>query len=204
MKTLRVTNPWNNDILADIPLTSEKSLFDMVADAVEAQKKWAKTSLYERSRILYHFADVLTEHTEELVMMEAREMAKPYSMCMDEVSKVPQNIRGTVEYANHMYGQVMPDNDSDAVGDLVFTQREPLGLIGCIIPFNYPVELTLLKVIPALVMGNGVIVKAPSSNPMAILRMGELLHEAGVPEELAPFMVCEEKAAQMQLSKIRR
>lgn len=191
MNILKVTNPWNNEVLANLTKTNEQELFRLIEEASSGQKLWAKKSLYERSHILYHFIDVLTAHTNELVLLESKEMAKPYSMCMDEVSKVPQNIRGTIEYANHMYGQVMPDNDSDAVNDLVFTQRVPLGVIGCVIPFNYPIELTLLKVIPALVMGNAVIVKAPSSNPMAVLRLGELLHEAGIPKEISPFLVCD-------------
>lgn len=194
MKYLNVTNPQNNELLAKLELTSEEELMKVVARAKPAQRAWAKTSLYERSQILYKFIDIYEEHMEELIVTSSREMGKPYSMSRDEVTKIPQNIRGTIEYANHMYGQVLPDNDSDAVGDLIFTKREPLGLIGCIIPFNYPVELTILKVIPALIMGNAVIVKAPSSNPLAILKVGELLVEAGVPADVTPFLVCEREA----------
>ncbi len=194
MNTLTVTNPQTNEILAELNLTSEPELAKLVDQAKAAQKAWAKNSLYERSRILYDFIDVYQQHMEELIVLSSKEMGKPYSMSRDEVTKVPQNIRGTIEYANHMYGQVLPDNDSDAVGDLIFTKRVPLGLIGCVIPFNYPIELTILKVIPALVMGNAVIVKAPSSNPLTILRIGELLEEAGVPKAVAPFVVCERAA----------
>ncbi len=194
MDYLKVTNPQNNEVLAELKLTSEAELYSLVDKAKKAQKAWAKTSLYERSQILYKFIDVYEANMEELIVTSSKEMGKPYSMSKDEVTKIPQNIRGTIEYANHMYGQVLPDNDSDAVGDLVFTKREPLGVIGCIIPFNYPVELTILKVIPALVMGNAVIVKAPSSNPMAVLKLGELLVKAGVPADVAPFIVCEREA----------
>ncbi len=194
MDFLTVTNPQNNEKLAELKLTSEAELSSLVDKAKKAQKAWAKTSLYERSQILYNFINVYEANMEDLIVTSSKEMGKPYSMSKDEVTKIPQNIRGTIEYANHMYGQVLPDNDSDAVGDLVFTKREPLGLIGCIIPFNYPVELTILKVIPALVMGNAVIVKAPSSNPMAVLKVGELLVKAGVPADVAPFVVCERDA----------
>lgn len=188
--SLVVTNPQNNEVLAQLKLTTAEELFAMVDAARAAQKQWAQKSLYERSQILYRFADRLEQHTEELVRLSSLEMGKPWSQSWEEVAKVPQNVRGTLEYANHMYGEVLTDNDSDTKGDLTFTRRVPIGLIGCIIPFNYPVELTLLKIIPALVMGNAAIVKAPSSNPMAILRLGELLHEAGIPQELCPFIVC--------------
>ncbi len=194
MDFLTVTNPQNNEKLAELKLTSEAELSSLVDKGKKAQKAWAKTSLYERSQILYNFINVYEANMEDLIVTSSKEMGKPYSMSKDEVTKIPQNIRGTIEYANHMYGQVLPDNDSDAVGDLVFTKREPLGLIGCIIPFNYPVELTILKVIPALVMGNAIIVKAPSSNPMAVLKVGELLVKAGVPADVAPFVVCERDA----------
>lgn len=194
MKTLKVLNPWDNEILAELELASEEKLNELVDKAKSGQKAWADTSLYDRAQILYRFADIWEANEEELILTSTKEMAKPLTMSRDEVSKIPQNIRGTIEYAMHMYGQVMPDNDSDAVGDLVFTRRVPLGLIGCIIPFNYPLELTILKVIPALIMGNAVIVKAPSSNPMAILRIGELLAEAGVPADICPFVVCERDA----------
>jgi len=195
MKTLTVTNPQTNEVLSELSLSTEQEIHRLVDGVVAAQKPWARRSLYERSRILYKFADIYESNVEKLAAEMSREMGKPYRMSVDEVAKVPQNIRSTIEYANHMYGQVLPDNDSDAVGDLTFTMREPLGVIGCIIPFNYPVEAAILKSVPALVMGNGIIVKAPSSNPLAVLAVGEMLVDAGVPAELAPYIVCERSAA---------
>ena len=194
MKTLTVTNPWDNQVLAELELTSEEKLREIVDKSKAAQKDWAATSLYDRAQILYKFADIWEENEEDLIITSSKDMGKPYQMSKDEVSKIPQNIRGTIEYAMHMYGQVMPDNNSDAVGDLVFSKRVPLGVIGCIIPFNYPLELTILKVIPALIMGNSLVVKAPSSNPLAVLKIGELLVKAGVPEDICPFLVCERNA----------
>ena len=195
MANLIVTNPQTNEILAEYHLSTAEELSGMVDQAKKAQKSWSEKSLYERSQILYKFADIYEKNIEYLIVTLTKEMGKPYSMSRDEVAKVPQNIRGTIEYANHMYGQVMPDNDSDAVGDLVFTTREPLGLIAGVVPFNYPVEAAVLKSVPALVMGNAMIVKAPSSNPMAVLRIGEMLVEAGVPEDVIPFVVCERSAS---------
>ncbi len=201
MEYLKVTNPGNEEVLAELEMTSQEELMHLVDKAKIAQKTWGKTSLYERSQILYHFIDIYEANMEELIVTSSKEMGKPYSMSKDEVTKIPQNIRGTIEYANHMYGQVLPENDSDAVGDLVFTRRDPIGLIGCIIPFNYPVELTILKVIPALVMGNAIIVKAPSSNPLTILKVGKLLVEAGVPEDIVPFVVCDREACNTAVIK---
>ncbi len=195
MSQLTVTNPQTNEVLAELPLSASGEIFERIDQAREAQKKWAKRSLFERSQILYYFIDIYKENMEELAIMSSLEMGKPYSQSMDEVAKVPENIRGTIERANHLYGQVLPDNDSEAAGDLIFTKNEPIGMIAGIVPFNYPVEAAVLKSIPALVMGNGIIIKAPSSNPMAVLRVGEMLVEAGVPKDLAPFIVCDRAAA---------
>ena len=73
----------------------------------------------------------------------------------------------------------------------MFTRREPLGVIACIIPFNFPIELTFQKIAPALIMGNAVIVKAPSSNPLAVLALQKLADEAGIPSGVVKFLVCE-------------
>jgi succinate-semialdehyde dehydrogenase/glutarate-semialdehyde dehydrogenase len=201
MPTLTVTNPYNNEVLKELELLSTREIRSLVEKAKEAQKNWAGRSLYERSCILYRFISVYDNNREKLAGLMTKEMGKPISQCRDEVFKVPQNIRGTIEYANHLYGQVLPDNDSDTAHDLVFTKRLPLGLIGCIIPFNYPVELTILKIIPALVMGNAVIVKAPSSNPLSVLLIGQLLVEAGVPKDIVPFIVCERTASNEAIIK---
>ena len=106
MKTLTVTNPWDNQVLAELELTSEEELKKIVDKSKAAQKEWAATSLYDRAQILYKFADIWEENEEDLIITSSKDMGKPYQMSKDEVSKIPQNIRGTIEYAMHMYGQV--------------------------------------------------------------------------------------------------
>lgn len=201
MEMLTVTNPQTNEVLANLTLSTADEISILVEKSKEGQKVWAKKSLYERSCILYKFADILENQATQLAAILTKEMGKVWRMSLDEVKKVPQNIRSTVEYANHMYGKVLLDNDSDTVGDLVFTKNVPLGLIASIIPFNYPVEATVLKVIPALIMGNSVIVKAPSSNPMAVLALQGMLVEAGVPKDIIPFIVCSREASNISIIK---
>ncbi len=195
MTKLNVTNPQNNELLSELHLSTAAEIKEMVSKAKAAQKDWARRSLYERAQILYRFADIYESNIDALAKTLALDMGKPIRMSMDEIAKVPQNIRSTIEYANHMYGAVLPDNDSDAVNDLIFTKRVPLGVIAGIIPFNYPVEATILKSVPALIMGNAVIIKAPSSNPLAVLMVKDYFVEAGVPEEIVPFIVCERSSS---------
>ena len=181
MSKLEVTNPQNGERLAVLEKASLEEIVSLVAEAKEAQKEWGRKSMYARSQVLYRFLELYRERTEEIAKIISLEMGKTKKESLEEVEKTAVNIRGTIERANHLYGQVLPDSDPDYEEDLVFTKRVPIGLIGCIIPFNYPVELTIWKVIPALLMGNALVVKAPSSNPLAVLKIREILVEAGVP-----------------------
>lgn len=189
MGTLMVTNPQTGAHIQTLKLTQLEEILELADKASEAQKKWKRKSLFQRSQVLYRFLDLYRSQVEDFAKTMSMEMGKTKTESMQEASKTAENIKGILERANHLYGQVLPDNDPDSQRDLVFTRREPLGVVGCIIPFNYPVELTMWKVIPALIMGNGVIVKAPSSNPLAVLKIGELLKAAGLPDGLAPFLV---------------
>ncbi len=191
MSKLEVTNPQSGERLAVLEKASLEEIVSLVAGAKEAQKEWGRKSMYARSQVLYRFLELYRERAEEIAKIISLEMGKTKKESLEEVEKTAVNIRGTIERANHLYGQVLPDSDPDYEEDLVFTKRVPIGLIGCIIPFNYPVELTIWKVIPALLMGNALVVKAPSSNPLAVLKIREILVEAGVPEAVIPFIVCD-------------
>ena len=101
------------------------------------------------------------------------------------------HLRSFVQRANHLYGQVLNADNQPGYGkDLIFTRREPLGVIACIIPFNYPAKLLIHKVVPALIMGNVVLAKAPSDNPLTIIKICELFQEAGFPEGVIRGFVC--------------
>ena len=189
-KMLEVTNPATGELIEKLVLDSGEDLEKKVDIAKAAQPAWERTKLNERARLLYAFCNSIEEHKEELGALMAREMCKPINSAMGECVDAPEIGRGYVERAKHLYGDVLTGTTGDREYDLGFTKREALGVVVGIIPFNYPVEMTLQKTIPAMIMGNTIIVKAPSSNPITVRRLVELAHEVGIPEGVIQFTVC--------------
>jgi len=189
MAFLKVTNPMTNELLAELELSASGQVQEMVDRAVAAQERWAEMPLYERAAYLYRMADAMEADQESIAQLMAKDMAKPILQARAEAEDGIKLLRAAAERAKHLYGEVISESGPGFDGDLVFTKREPLGTIACIIPFNYPTELTFQKVAPALVMGNTVLVKAPSSNPLVVMSFAKYAEEAGFPEGVLQFFV---------------
>lgn len=174
-------------LLDEVKLSEKDEIQEMVKKAIDAQEIWAGKPVYERAEYLYRFADEMEKEAKEIAELMSVDMAKPISLAKVEVSDGIKLLRAAAERAKHLYGEVLSDSGPGFEGDLVFTKREPLGTIACIIPFNYPVELTFQKIAPALAMGNTVLVKAPSSNPLVVLALEKYARRAGFPEGVAQF-----------------
>ncbi|MBR2188772.1 MAG: aldehyde dehydrogenase [Eubacterium sp.] len=189
MELLKVTNPMTNELLAELELASPEAVQEMVDRAVAAQEMWAETPVHERAAYLYRMADAMDADKEAIAQLMAKDMGKPILQARGEAEDGAKLLRAAAERAKHLYGEVLSDSGPGFEDDLVFTKREPLGTIACIIPFNYPTELTFQKIAPALVMGNTVLVKAPSSNPLVVLSFEKYAKEAGFPDGVAQFFV---------------
>ena len=189
--TFEVRNPANNALVGTLPLTTPKGLIDMVAKAKKAKEAWANAPLFKRAEILYRFCDLFQENISDIASTMSRELGKPITQSNFEVTDALRAARAYIEKANHLYGDVFPENFPGIQNDLVFTRREPLGIVLCIVPFNFPINLCIHKVIPALIMGNVAIVKAPSDNPLSVFKMLSLLEKAGLPDGVCQYMVCD-------------
>lgn len=200
MKTLTVTNPMTGEVLDTVALADKEQLQKMVDKAVSAQNAWAEKPVYERAEYLYRFADAMEREAETISTLSSKDMAKPIVQARVETSDGIKLLRAAAERAKHLYGSVLSDSGPGFEGDLVFTKREPLGTIACIIPFNFPIELTFQKIAPALVMGNTVLVKAPSSNPLAVLSLAKYAEEAGFPEGVVQFFAAERDAVSEKIT----
>ncbi|WP_154939889.1 aldehyde dehydrogenase family protein [Bacilliculturomica massiliensis] len=190
-KMLDVKNPATGEVIESIALDTAEELEQKVETAWAAQPEWEKKHINERAGILFDFLNNIEAHKHEIGELLAKEMAKPVNSGTGECVDAPEIGRGYVERAKHLYGEVLTGTTADRELDLVFTRREALGVVVGIIPFNYPVEMTIQKSIPAMIMGNTIIVKAPSSNPLTVRRLVELAHESGVPEGVMQFTACE-------------
>ena len=194
-KELEVRNPADNSLIETVPLLDAEELRAKVDAARAAQKTWAATPLYERAAKMRAFADLIERHEPETTALLGKEMGKPYYQAQCESFDGASLLRASSERACHLYGDVLAQNSPGMEDDLVFTRREPLGVIACIIPFNFPIELTFQKAAPALAMGNAVVMKAPSQNPLAVFSMEALALEAGIPEGVFQCVACDREVS---------
>ena len=182
-QVIEVTNPATGEFLDTVPNSTEEDVDIAVTAAVEAQKGWAEVPLHERGRILEKFVDLVERDKEDLAKLLCQETGKPITEARAEIGNIRNFVYGYVERAKHLYGINIPTGSEPGQEKTVqFTIRQPLGVVACIIPFNFPSDLFGQKVPSALIMGNAVIVKPSTYNPLTLHRYCLLLKEAGVPD----------------------
>ena len=179
--TVQVLNSATQEYVDSVPVATEEDVLEAIAVAQEGKMLWENTPQYKRSEILIKCADAIDQHLEELTGMLTTEMGKIITEARAEVDCTAQIFRGFAEMANHFYGQTMSEFQKGSETDIIFTKHEPLGVVACIVPFNYPAELCYHKVAAALAAGNAVIIKPATDNPLTVMRIAQLCWEAGVP-----------------------
>jgi 4-(gamma-glutamylamino)butanal dehydrogenase len=140
--------------------------------------RWRNLHYREKKRILFALADLIERDTETLAVLESLDVGKPIKDALS--GDIPQTVRTLRYYAealDKIYGEVGPGT-SDRFS---FTVHEPLGVIGAIVPWNFPLHMAMWKVAPALAMGNSVVLKPAEQSPMTALKLGQLALEAGIP-----------------------
>lgn len=177
-----VINPATHEVMDTVPAATRADVALALQNAQNGFLEWSALPLYERINKLYAFADLLENRLEELAQLECAQSGKAISLCRAEATEAIVIFRGYCEKARNFGGEVLPLNTEKRIeNDLIITIREPIGVVACIIPFNYPVELFAHKVAPALVVGNSVIVKPSSDTPLGSILMTQWMLEAGVP-----------------------
>lgn len=188
MKMVEVIDESNGKVVGEVPKYDGKEIAQMVDTAFAVQPRWEKVPTFERAAVLYKFCDLVDENRDTIATYMAEEMGKPISQARAETTYAAEIGRANIEVGKHLYGQVLCDSSEGYENHSVFVKREALGVIACIIPFNYPVELTIQKIVPALLMGNTCIVKAATKAPCSVQKLIQLAHEAGVPEDCIRFI----------------
>ncbi len=140
--------------------------------------RWRSQAPAQRKRVLIKFADLIIAHAEELALMETLDMGKPiqYSRSVD-VNSAANCIRWYGEACDKVYDEIAPT----ARTALALITREPVGVVGVIVPWNYPMIMAAWKIAPALAMGNSVVLKPSEKSPLTALRLAELAMQAGIP-----------------------
>lgn len=169
-ESLSVVNPATGAPLWDVACTSAADVDRAVREAREAFEHWRWTTPFERARTLQSCSDVLATHQEEIARIESSEMGKPLSQARMDAQLLSASFAYFGGLAPHL-----PSRAQDVGHSFTLTMLEPYGVIGGIIPFNWPPIHTGAKTAPALAVGNAVVLKPPEQAPRTIMRIGEIL-----------------------------
>lgn len=174
--------PYSGQRLADVAWADEAETELAVGSAVQAAAVMRRLPAHRRADILGRLAAALAERREESAQLIATEAAKPIAAARAEVERTIQTYRFAAEEARRIRGETVPmDAAPGGEGRIGYTMREPLGVIGAITPFNFPMNLVAHKIGPAIAAGNAVVLKPAEQTPLSAYFIGELLREAGLP-----------------------
>jgi acyl-CoA reductase-like NAD-dependent aldehyde dehydrogenase len=173
----RVINPATEEVIAELDTPDEADLEDAVARAKAAWPEWRQIAPSDRARLLRRLGDLVEEHHEELSLLETRNVGKPISDARAEAAMVADVFHYYAGAVDKHVGEQIP-----VAGGVDVTFREPLGVVGLITPWNFPMNIASWKLGPALACGNAIVLKPAEVTPLTSVRLGELALEAGIPE----------------------
>jgi acyl-CoA reductase-like NAD-dependent aldehyde dehydrogenase len=174
--TVTVVNPATEETIATLPSAGVEETDAAVAAARAAFPAWRAVSPADRGRLLRRLATLVEEHHEELARIESQNVGKPIAGARAEVGMVADVFHFYAGAVDKRHGETIP-----VAGGIDMTFREPLGLVGLIVPWNFPLNIASWKLGPALACGNTVVLKPAELTPLSALRLAELALEAGIP-----------------------
>src|SRR5438876_6181898 len=170
-ETMEVLNPATGETIAEVPNSSAEDVDRAVQAAKKALPQWLETTPGERSEALLKLADAVDEHTDELAELESRNVGKPLSYAKDELPVCVDNIRFFAGAARVLEGKSAGEYMR---GYTSWLRREPIGVVGGIAPWNYPLMMAVWKFAPALAAGNVQVLKPSEQTPLTTLRFAQL------------------------------
>jgi phenylacetaldehyde dehydrogenase len=172
-------DPATGEVLATLPLAGEDEIDAAVEAARAAQPAWARLDPSDRTRVLFRVAQLVEQHADELAELESRDVGKPLAEARS------RDVRFTAQTWLYYAGwpsKILGTTNPAAPGIFTYTLREPLGVVGVVTPWNFPMTIASWKIAPALACGNAVVHKPAEEAPLTALRLAELGREAGIPE----------------------
>jgi betaine-aldehyde dehydrogenase len=179
-----VVNPATEEVIAELETAGVEETDAAVARAKAAFPEWRAVAPVDRARLLRRLATLVEEHHEELARLESRNVGKPISGARGEVGMVAQVFHYYAGAVDKHFGETIP-----VAGGVDMTFHEPLGVVGLIVPWNFPLNIASWKLGPALACGNTVVLKPAELTPLTALRLAELALEAGIPEGVVNVVV---------------
>jgi betaine-aldehyde dehydrogenase len=174
---IEVVEPATEEVMAEVPRAGATEVDDAVARAKASFPAWRAVTPPERAAALRGLADAIGAHAEELARLEARNAGKPIGDARGEIGMVIETFGYYAGAPERLLGQTIP-----VAGGVDMTFREPLGVVGLIVPWNFPLVIASWKVAPALAAGNTVVLKPAELTPLTALELERIALEAGLPE----------------------
>ncbi len=176
-KKIEVLNPANNEIIDTVPLGSREDAKNAIIAANKAKKTMEGMPSRKVSEILYNVSEEISKNLMEFAKIITLESGKPIKDSEDEVKRSAQTILLSAEESKRIYGEVIPmDACINGEGILAFTMKLPVGVVGAITPFNYPLNLAIHKVAPAIAAKNTVVLKPSVKTPLTALKLAEIMN----------------------------
>jgi len=192
-EALDVLNPANGETIAVLDKLSANQIEDALSVAYQAQKKWKKLTSIERGDWLTRLADKLIDHKENIGRILALESGKSFEDATNETIYAAEVTRYHAGWARRIEGEVIP---SDSPDENLVLHREPMGVVACLIPFNYPVYTLLRKIAPALITGNSVIVRPSSSTPCSAMEIAKAIADCEFPKGVINILIMDHDVAE--------
>lgn len=174
-----VVNPATGETLAEVANCDAADVELAVRNAREAYNRgdWSRLAPGKRKQAMLRLAELMETHKHELALLDTLDMGKPIMSSLGDMAGAIGCIRYNAETIDKVYGEVAPTGEES----LGLVLREPLGVVGSIVPWNFPMMMTAWKIGPALAAGNSVILKPSEKSPLSALRLAQLVQEAGLP-----------------------
>lgn len=189
---IEVRNPATGRVFTTVPAATEAEAVAAVAAAAVAQKAWGPLPAIQRGDALRRLAAAIEARAGAIGAALAQESGKSLADATAEAVYAAELMRYHAEWARRIEGEVIP---SDTPDETLLLKREPIGVVACLIPFNYPVYTLVRKIAPALIAGNAVVVRPSNSTPISALAIAEAVEEAGLPPGLVSIMAMTHETA---------
>ena len=176
--TIDVSNPFNGDVIGNVPSLTTDDVNDAVAASHEAQITWADKTAKERAELLQKWADLIDANKEDLAIIMTAEQGKPLTESRGEVGYANSFIRWFAEEGKRVYGDVIPANQTQLRHVIL---KQPVGVCAAITPWNFPAAMITRKAAPALAAGCTMIIKPATETPFSALALAVLAEQAGIP-----------------------
>ena len=176
--TFGVINPATGEEIGRVPNGGQAEAAQAIQAAHEAFKTWSATTAYERSAILYRAYQLMVERKQELAELMTREQGKPLKASLNEVQYAADFLLWFAEEAKRVYGETIPSSRSNQRFMVLY---QPVGVVGAITPWNYPISMITRKIAPAMAAGCTVVLKPAESTPLCAIAVYKIMEEAGTP-----------------------